>query len=97
MSDVLLTMLGRPSYINGSLDPVQINIEHGVQLAGMGSEQATYRGDYVAERDVATISISNAVQINDTFVQDGVEYRLENRLRDNGANRRFIISKVRTV
>jgi hypothetical protein len=95
MSDTMLRLIGRPSFFNGGTSPVYINIEHGVQMAGIGSETAQYRGDYVAQRDVATISRSLDPQAGETFTQDGVQYRLESLLRDNGSNRRFIISKVR--
>lgn len=98
MSDVLLAALGRQSYFNGSTEPVNINIEQGVNLAGMGSEQATYRGDYVAQRDVATIPGVLQPKMGDTFVQNGVTYTLEALVKDNGpsVNRRFVIQKVRT-
>jgi hypothetical protein len=94
MSASLLQALGRPSLYNGGSTPVRINIENGVQMAGIGSETAQYRGDYVAQRDVATISATLAPKAGDTFTQDGVQYRLEALLRDNGSNRRFIIQKV---
>ncbi len=98
MSDVLLAALGRPSYFNGATEPVNINIENGVSLAGMGSEQATYRGDYVAQRDVATVPSVLQPKAGDTFVQDGVTYTLETLVKDNGSgvNKRFVIQKVRT-
>lgn len=95
MSETLLAVLGTPSYLNGSPTPVQINIEHGVQMAGLGAEQAAYRGDYVAERDVATVPKAANAKAGDTFVQAGVTYRLESLLKDNGANRRFMIQEVR--
>ncbi len=96
MSNSLLKAIGRPSFFNGSTTPTNINIEHGVQMAGIGSETAQYRGDYVAQRDVATISGALNPQAGQTFVQGGDTYRLESLLRDNGVNRRFIIAKVRT-
>jgi hypothetical protein len=94
MSGTLLRVMGRPSLFNGGVLPVLIQIEHGVQLAGYGSETAQYRGDYVAQRDVATVSATIAPKVGDTFVQNGVQYRLEAMLRDNGVNRRFTIQKV---
>ena len=97
MSNTLLRLTGKPSFFNGGTSPVFINIEHGVQMAGIGSETAQYRGDYVAQRDVATVGNSLDPQAGHTFTQDGVQYRLESLLRDNGANRRFIISKVRAT
>lgn len=93
MSEVLLAKLGSPATINGQA--TRINIEHGVQLTGLGAEQAAYRGDYVAQRDVATVPNAVAAQVGDTFAQDGTTYRLEALLRDNGVNRRFVIQKVR--
>lgn len=96
MSEVLLATLGRPSYLRGEPDPVRINIEHDVALAGMGAEQASYRGDYVAQKDVATIPSVLQPKAGDTFVQDGVTYTLEALLKDNGVNRRFVIQRVRT-
>lgn len=96
MSAMVLKTFGKPSYFNGGSTPVKINIEHNVQLAGMGAEQAAYRGDYVANRDVATIESSLNPEIGDRFVQDGVQYRLEALVKDNGVNRRFVVSRVRS-
>lgn len=94
MTDTLLGALGKPSTLNGQ--PALINIEHGVQIAGYGSEQAASRGDYIAQRDVATIGAEHNPQQGQSFVQDGNTYRLEALLQDRGYSRRFVIQKVRT-
>jgi hypothetical protein len=73
-----------------------INIEHDVQMAGMGAEQAAYRGDYVANRDIATVPMDLNPRVGDRFVQDGVLWRLESLHSDKGANRRFVVSRVKT-
>lgn len=96
MSATILRTLGKPSYYNGSAEPVMINIEHDVQMAGMGAEQAAYRGDYVANRDIATVPTDLNPRVGDRFVQDGVLWRLESLHSDKGANRRFVVSRVKT-
>ncbi|TXH82367.1 MAG: hypothetical protein E6Q74_05295 [Pseudoxanthomonas sp.] len=96
MSATILRTLGKPSYYNGSTEPVMINIEHDVQMAGMGAEQAAYRGDYVANRDIATVPVDLNPRVGDRFVQDGVLWRLESLHSDKGANRRFVVSRVKT-
>ena len=96
MSATILRTLGKPAYYNGSTEPVMINIEHDVQMAGMGAEQAAYRGDYVANRDIATVPMDLNPRVGDRFVQDGVLWRLESLYSDKGANRRFVVSRVKT-
>ena len=96
MSATILRTLGKPAYYNGSTEPVMINIEHDVQMAGMGAEQAAYRGDYVANRDIATVPMDLNPRVGDRFVQDGVLWRLESLHSDKGANRRFVVSRVKT-
>ena len=95
MTDTLLDALGTPSLLNGGTTPVQINIEHAVQITGYGSEQAASRGDYIAQRDVATIAAEHNPQQGQTFTQAGSTYRLEALLQDRGYSRRFVIQKVR--
>lgn len=79
---------------DGDPTPIRVNIEHGVQLGGLGGEEAMYRGDLVANRDVATIHARHQPAVGKTFVQHGKTYRLEFPVEDNGATRRFVILEM---
>ena len=93
MAEVILDELGEDAFYDGGLTPIKVNIEHGVQLAGIDSEQAAYRGDLVANRDVATISLRHNPVAGKRFVQNGKTYRLEFLVEDNGVSRRFVITE----
>lgn len=90
----ILDLLGEDAFFAGGTTPIKINIEHGVQLTGLGSDEAAYRGDMIAQRDVASIHQSHNPQAGQTFVQGGSTYRLEHAVEDNGALKRFVILKV---
>ena len=94
MSQGVLTTLGEDAFFDGGTTPVRINIEHGVQLAGIDGDAAQYRGDLNVERDMATISSDLNPAAGKTFVQNGATYRLEFRVQDNGVNERFVIMQV---
>lgn len=91
MAKGILNHLGEDAFFAGATEPTKINIEHGVQLAGIGGEEAQYRGDLVANRDVATILSEINPKAGDTFAQNGKTYRLEFLVEDNGVTKRFVI------
>lgn len=93
MAEGILDELGEDAFYDGGATPIKINIENGVQLAGIGGEDAQYRGDLVANRDVATIlSRHNPVAGKRiVFVDSGKAYRLEFLVEDNGVTRRFVV------
>lgn len=93
MGDGVLSIFGEDAFFNGGTDPVQINIEHGVQLVGLGDGTSGYDGLNV-ERDVATLSGALNPKTGDTFVQNGVTWRLEARLENNGVTQRFVAMKM---
>ncbi|WP_313330662.1 hypothetical protein [Comamonas sp.] len=90
----ILDLIGEDAFFAGSLTPTKINIEHGVQLAGIGGDEAVYKGDMAVNRDVATVLSSLGPKATDTFVQNGRTYRLEFLVEDNGVTRRFAIMEV---
>ena len=85
MGQGVLNVLGEDAFFNGSIAPVKINIENGVQVQDAGD------ADALMERDVATISADLSPKSGQTFVQNGRRYKLEHRLQDNGVNPRFVI------
>ena len=91
MAQGVLASLGEDAFFNGSSTPTKVNIEHGVELAGVGGEQAANRGDLVTNRDVLTLSSSLSPKAGDTvtFVATGKSYRLEHLVEDNGVTQRF--------
>ena len=96
MAESILDLLGEDAFFDGATSTIKINVEHGVQLAGIGGEDAQYRGDLVANRDVATIqSIHNpAAGKRFVFERSGKAYRLEFLVEDNGVTRRFVVMEV---
>ena len=94
MSESILSFLGEDAFYDGATVPTKINIEHGVQLTGMDGDRAEYRGDLTVNRDVATITSDVNPQAGKRFVQNGVTYRLEFLLQDNGVNKCFVILRV---
>lgn len=94
MAEGILTLTGEDAFYDGATVPTRINIEHGVQLSGIGGEEAAYKGDMVVNRDVATVLISQNPRAGKTFVQNGRTYRLEFLVEDNGATRRFVVMEV---
>lgn len=93
MAADILDLLGEDAFFDGGTEPIKINIEHGVQLTGIGGEEASYRGDLVVNRDVATIHHMHNPTVGKRFIQNGLTYRLETLLEDNGATRRYVISR----
>lgn len=93
MAQGILDQLGEDAFLAGATKTTKINIEHGVQLAGIGGEDAQYRGDLVANRDVATILSSQNPAAGQTFVfeSSGKAYTLEFLVEDNGYTKRFVV------
>lgn len=102
MAEGILDQLGEDAFLAGATTPIKINIEHGVQLAGIGSEDAQYRGDLVANRDVATILAKYQPAARQTFTfaptatpgYAGRTFRIEFLAEDNGVTKRFVIMEV---
>lgn len=96
MAESILDQLGEDAFFDGAATTIKINIENGVQLAGIGGEDAQYRGDLVANRDVATILSSHNPVAGKRFVfeENGKAYRLEFLVEDNGVTRRFVVMEV---
>ena len=94
MAQGVLDRVGEDAFYDGATTPIKINIEHGVQLAGIGGEEAAYRGDHVANRDVATIHNQHNPRAGKRFTQGGKTYRLEALVEDNGVTRRFVVMEV---
>ncbi len=90
----ILDLIGEDAFLAGALTPIKINVEHGVQLTGIGGDQAQYKGDLVANRDVATIHSRHNPASGQTFTQGGHTYRLEFMVEDVGASQRFVIMQV---
>lgn len=100
MAEGILAAMGEDAFFAGATETTKINIERGVELGGLGSEQASYRGDLIVRRDVATILVSLNPRTGQTFTMAlpggarGATYKLEELVEDNGATRRFAILKV---
>lgn len=96
MAEGILDQLGEDAFLAGATDTIKINIEHGVQLAGIGGEDAQYRGDLVANRDVATILSKHNPVAGQHFVfeETGKTYRLEFLVEDNGYTKRFVVMET---
>ena len=103
MAEGILTALGEDAFFDGGTEPIKVNIEHGVQLAGIGGEEAAYRGDHVANRDVATILLRYGPVTGKRFTfaptatpqYAGRTFRLEALVEDNGVTRRYVILEIK--
>lgn len=100
MAQGVLSVLGENALLRGTV-PCKINIEHGVQLSGMDSENASYRGDLVVARSVASVLKSMEPRGGDSFTfadnsgpHAGQTWRLETMIEDNGYIRRYTVLKV---
>lgn len=97
MAQSVLTLLGEDAFFDGATTTTKINIEHGVQLTGIGGEEAQYRGDLVANRDVATIlsSVNPKAGKQFTFAAPGGKtYQLDQLVEDNGVTKAFVVMEV---
>lgn len=81
-----LSLLGESAFLRGDV-PCQVNVEHGVQLAG-------YEEGVVVERDVAQIDADVLPEVGDTLTHPDGTYTLDRLLEDKGAFKRFVLLKV---
>ena len=85
MHKSILFALGEDALFAGSTAPERVNIEHGVQVDGMGD-------DLTVTRDIATVEATHTA--GEYFNQNGKRYRLEALVQDNGVNKRFIVMEI---
>lgn len=73
-----------------------MNIERGVQLAGLDTEYETAREtrNAIMTRDVATLSATLDPSVRDSLTVGSVVYMLDVLLEDAGPFRRFVLLKV---
>lgn len=85
--------LGLESVLRGEVvdPPRRINVKHGVQFTGYGSEAATYRGDLVLEKSVATILKEYNPKVGDELDHPDGNYKLDTLHADNGYTMQFIL------
>lgn len=85
--------LGLDSVLRGEVvdPPRKINVKHGVQFTGYGSEAATYRGDLVLEKSVATILKQYNPKVGDLLEHPDGNYTLDTLHADNGFTLQFIL------
>ena len=81
-----LDILGGDSVLRGSV-PCKVNIEHGVQLAGLDENM-------VVDKDVATISKVHNPKEGDSLQHPDGSYVLDVKIEDKEAYARFIVLKV---
>ena len=89
MSQSILATLGEDALFDGATVPERVNIEYGVEMTGMDGDRSQARGDLVVARDIATVHRYH--RTGEKFLQNGVRYRLEAMVQDNGVNKRFIL------
>lgn len=92
MSESILFALGEDALFDGATVTERVNIEHGVQLAGIDGDRAEYRGDLIVDRDIATVHRFH--RVGEKFNLGGVRYRLESLVQDNGVNKRFVVMEI---
>lgn len=90
-----LSLLGDSAFLRGS-EPCQVNIERGVQLAGLDTEFEASRDtrNAVVLRDVATLDADLNPKVRDTLTVGAQQYRLDVLIEDTGPSRRFVLLKV---
>ena len=73
-----------------------MNVERGVQLAGLDTEYETARDtrNTIMTRDVATIFGSLNPKVGNALTVAGTNYKLDVLLEDAGAFRRFVLLEV---
>jgi hypothetical protein len=95
LANRLQAHLGLESVLRGEVvdPPRKINVKHGVQFTGYGSEAATYRGDLVLEKSVATILKEYNPKVGDRLQHPDGDYDLDTLHADNGYTLQFILRK----
>jgi hypothetical protein len=86
MTKTLLSVLGQEGLLRGTV-ACQVNIEHGVQIAGPD-------GMTVLERSVATIPVTANPTVGETLTHPDGNYRLDVETGNNGYTKRFILLPV---
>lgn len=81
-----LSLLGEGAFLRGT-ERCKVNIEHGVQLAGLDDNMTT-------DRDVATIDVKMRPKVGDTLKHPDGDFVLDALLEDKGVFKRFIIRKA---
>jgi hypothetical protein len=82
----ILSILGQDAFFRGETTPHKVNIEHNVQVTD--DEQM------ISQRDVATIPLAAMPKKGDVFVHPDGTYFVDKLYQDNGANKRYIVTKV---
>jgi hypothetical protein len=82
----VLSVLGGDSLLRGTVS-CKVNIEHGVQLAGLDENM-------VVDRDVATIAKTHNPKVGDTLAHPDGNYILDAVIEDKEAYARFVVLKV---
>lgn len=82
----ILAVLGQDAFFRGEPTPHKVNIEHGVQV--------TDDDQMISQRDIATIPLAALPKKGDTFVHPDGTYFVDKLYQDNGANKRYIVTKV---
>jgi hypothetical protein len=85
-TEAALDILGADSTLRGTVS-CKVNIEHGVQLAGIDD-------DMVVERSVATVAQIHSPKVGNTLTHPDGNYVLDVKLEDKGAYARFVVLKV---
>ena len=90
-----LSLVGEASFLRGTV-PCQVNIEHGVQFAGMDTEFETARDtrNSLFVRSVATIETTHAPKPGDTLAHPDGNFILDTKIEDSGAFQRFVLVKA---
>lgn len=85
----VLSRAGEDSVLRGEIvdPPIRAHIEHDVEMSdGMGN--------VMFAQLVVSIASSLNPQSGDSFSQDGVDYKLDAKIADNGYTSRFVLVKV---
>lgn len=85
-SAAVLSVLGEDSLLRGTVS-CKVNIEHGVQLAGLDENM-------VVDRDVATIEKIHNPKVGDALTHPDGSYILDAKIEDKEAYARFVVLKV---
>ena len=89
----VLSLTGEDSFLRGTI-PCKVNIEHGVQFGGDGSEAASYRGEVVLEKSVATFDKLLLPMVGDELSHPDGNYVLDTKAADNGYSIRYILRPI---
>jgi 3-deoxy-D-arabino-heptulosonate 7-phosphate (DAHP) synthase len=90
-----LALLGEGAFLRGTV-ACRVNVEDGVQFAGLDTEfEATRESrNAVMTRTLATISTEYSPKVGDTLAIGARNYILDVMVEDAGPFRRFVLLKV---